>query len=263
MCHNPVISNLAMQQFLEKLGFFGIFDSLDGRDALTQRGASRAITILGIFGHAIIVMSLIDFVVAILPPQAQNPVWELETINSLMGQVWFLFVGMAMVLISYLIRYYLDREASIPMLELVAFKFTRWLMLFIAIVCLLMPPLIIVDTVRVNRINTGQIDQTANTQLAQLAQVESQLAQVSNLNQLQSLLPGNVSFTAGASLDSVKQELRNNLASQKQQIPEQAKQLKGQKRFNLMEAGFRNIMAALIASFALFVYFWRTRGFVE
>ncbi len=253
----------AIQRFFENFDLFGIFGTLGSRDALTPFGASRVTTLLGIFGHAIVVMSLIDFVVVIVPPQAQNPVWELDTINLLMGQIWFFLVGVALVLISYLIRYYLDREASIPVLELVLFKFTRWLILFIAIVCLLMLPLIVVDTVRVNRINTSQIDEATNNQLAQLSQAESQLAQVNDLNQLQTLLPSNATVPPGASLADLKQELQTNLAKQKQRVSDEAAKVQGQKRFNLLKTSTRNILAAIIATFCLFALFWRTRGFVD
>ncbi len=252
-----------IRRFFRKLDFFSLFGVLGTRDSFRAIGASRASSVLGTFGHAIILMSLIDFVAAIIPPQVQNPVWELETINLLIGQIWFFLVGFALVLTSYLIRYYLDREARIPVLELTLFKFSRWLVLFIAVVCLLMPPLIIVDTVRVHRINTSQIGEATQNQLAQLSQVESQLEQVENIDQLQSLLPDNVSFPAGASLPNLKQQLRSSLASQKTQVSEQGAKLIGDKRFNLLETGFRNVMAALIASFCLFAFFWRTREFVD
>lgn len=250
-------------RFLKEIDFFNLFGVLRTGESFRPIGATRASSVLGIFGHAIILMSLIDFVAAIIPPQAQNPVWELETINLLMGQIWFFLVGFALVLTSYLIRYYLAKEADIPALELTLFKFSRWLVLFIAVVCLLMPPLIIVDTFRVNSINTSQIGEATQGQVAQLSQAESQLEQVTNINQLQSLLPGNVSFPAGASLPDLKQQLRSTLASQKKQVSEQGAKLMADKRFNLLETGFRNVMAAVIASFCLFAFFWRTRDFVD
>ncbi|MFM1842586.1 MAG: hypothetical protein RLZZ490_1322 [Cyanobacteriota bacterium] len=242
---------------------FSIFGSQGSRQAFRKVGVSRATTILGVFGHLIILMSLVDFVVVIIPPQAQNPVWELETINLLMSQVWFFFAGFALVIISYLVRFYLDGEANILTVELIWFKFLRWVVLFMAIVCVLMPPLIVVDTIRVNNLNNRQIDQTRQNQLAQLSQIENQLPQVQDLNELRYLLPSGSNFSPGLSLSQVKQEIQNNLTTQKERISTESAKLQAQKRFTLFKSSIRNVIASLLSFLGTFLLFWRTRQFID
>lgn len=251
-----------IDQFLENV-VFRIFGSQGSQEAFSTDWISRATTILGLFGHFIILTSLIDCVVAIIPPQSQNPVWELNTINLLMGQVWFFFMGFALVIISYIVRFYLDSETDIPTIELMWFKFLRWVVLFVAIVCVLMPPLIVVDTIRVNRINNQKIEQDRQSQLAQLEQLENQLALVQDLNRLRSLLPSGTNFSPDASLPQVKQELQATLADQKQQVSKESARVQSQKRFTLLKLSVRNVLASFFAFLGAFFLFWRTRKFTD
>ncbi|MFM7579854.1 MAG: hypothetical protein ACKO5Q_23355, partial [Microcystaceae cyanobacterium] len=74
---------------------------------------------------------------------------------------------------------------------------------------------------------------------------------------------GNITIPAGASLDDLKKELQGNLAAQKQQVSYQSAQIKKQKSFTLFKTSTRNFIAAIISSFCLFAFFWRTWGFIE
>jgi hypothetical protein len=116
--HHPVMDRIRfiVDQFLENLAF-RLFGSQGSQEVFSTDWISRATTILSVFGYIITLMSLIDLVATIIPPQSQNPVWELGTINLLMGQIWFFFMGFALVIMSYIVRFYLDSEADIPTID--------------------------------------------------------------------------------------------------------------------------------------------------
>ncbi|MFN5513166.1 MAG: HpsJ family protein [Cyanobacteriota bacterium] len=250
----------AIQDFFQYTDFLAPFRRHEIELAITDRSPSRLIAILGFFGYLITLMSIIDFIYAVIPPQVQNPVWELATMNLLLAQVWFFFVGFGLILASYILRYHFYPQSGLRGWELALFKGFRWLVLFLAVVCLLMTPLIFVDTLRVHRINTLQVKDASQSQLAQLTEAERRLETVTDLSQLQALLGPNASALQGRSLGEVKAQLQANIKTQKTQIAERAQAAHREKRTNLLKSSSRNVIAALIASLGFLFMFWKTAG---
>jgi hypothetical protein len=250
----------AIQYFFAYTDFLAPFRPYRIELAITDRSPSRLIAILGFFGYLITAMNLVDFIYAVIPPQAQNPVWELATMNLLLAQVWFFFVGFGLILISYVLRYHFYPQSGLRSWELGLFKGFRWLALFLAVVCLLMTPLLFVDTLRVHRLNSQQIQDASQRQLAPLTEAEQRLDNLTDLSQLQGLLGPNAPSLAGRSLGEVKAQLQASIKSQKAQISEQAQTAHREKRTNLLKSSSRNVMAALIASLGFLFMFWKTAG---
>jgi hypothetical protein len=250
----------AIQNFFEYTDFLAPIRRHNVELAINDRSPSRLIAILGFFGYLITVMNLIDCIYALIPPQAQNPVWELATINLLMAQVWFFFVGFGLILTSYVLRYHFYPGSGLRGVELGLFKSFRWLALFLGVVCLLMTPLIFVDTLRVHRLNSAQIQEASQRQLAQLTEAEQRLSNVTDLSQLQGLLGANAPAISGRSVGEVKAQLQASIKTQKEQIAQQAQTAQREKRTNLLKTSSRNVIAALIATLCFFFMFWKTAG---
>jgi hypothetical protein len=204
-------------------------------------------------------INLIDFVYAAIPLQVQNPLWELATINLMLANVWFFFVAFSLILVSYVLRYRLYRQSDIQGWELILFRGFRWLAVLISVLCLLMAPLILVDTQRVNLINNLQIDEASKGQLAQLTEAERRLGEVSDLSQLRGLLGQNASIPEGSSLADQKARLQADLRSRQDQVAQQAQTARRERKFALLKSSSRNFLAALVAAFGLGFMVWNTR----
>ncbi|MFN5516499.1 MAG: HpsJ family protein [Cyanobacteriota bacterium] len=224
----------------------------------SARDSSRFIVILGFFGYFITLMNLIDCIYVLIPPQIQNPVWELATINTLLSQVWFFLVGFGLILTSYILRYHFYPESKIRGFEIVLFRWLRWLILSISVICLLIIPLIVFDTIRVHRINTLQIKDSTQQRLNQLTEAEQRLERTTNLSQLQSLVRSDLPIDLDNSFTAVKAKLQNSLRSQKEQVLRQSEISQADKKTNLLKSSSRNVIAALIAFSTLFFMFWKT-----
>jgi hypothetical protein len=70
-------------------------------------------------------MNLVDFIYAVIPPQLQNPVWELAAMNLMLAHVWFFFVAFGLVLTSYIPRYYFYPQSGVWGWELGLFRTFR------------------------------------------------------------------------------------------------------------------------------------------
>lgn len=247
-----------IQDFFEYRDFLAPFRWRPIELAIAEQAPSQLISILGCFGYLLALMSLVDFIYAVIPPQAQNPVWELAAMNLMLAHVWFFFVAFGLILTSYILRYCLYPQSGVRGWELAFFKSFRWLALFLAVVCLLMAPLIVVDTLRVKRINNLQISEASRSQLAQLTEAERRLGQISDLSQLRGLLGQNAPALEGSSLGEIKARFQTNLQTKKAQIAQQAQTTQSEKRTTLLKSSSRNFLAALVASFGLGFMVWKT-----
>lgn len=135
-------------------------------DSSTQ---NRSVYRLRWVGYGLLVFFLIDTLQALIPPKFGDPVWDIQTIGSLVERVVVPLLGLAMVFFGE----YFDRSKLEPIL----LKVLSWLCLLMAIVFFLMAPLSIVSATRINNRASATATQQLQAGIAQLEQIEKEINQ--------------------------------------------------------------------------------------
>ena len=189
-------------------------------------------------GYGLLVLALLDLIEILIPPQLTNPTWEFQTIGSIVERIPVPLLGL--VLIFY------GEAAFRGKFEQFIVKILSWLSLVFGIFLLLLVPLGISDTVRINNQNTSQLSAQYNQQVSRVEQLEEQLNQATP-QQLNNFLQ-----RRGVS----ENQLFSQIEEAKQAARSQYEQTKAQQRRSLLENSFKWNIGALISG-ALFVYIWR------
>lgn len=207
-------------------------------------------------GYGLLVLSLLDIIATFTPPNFLNPVWELQTIGALVERVPVPLLGLALI--------FFGEEYDRGNLEDLLLKFLSWLCLLLSLLFLLMIPLGIVNTVKINNQNNQQITQQAGQQLSQLQQVEERLNKgtpedLKNLaNELTRL--GVQANTQNPT--ELKQQILSRIDPAKQQLQSQSKAVQSNQRLVLLKNSVKWILGALISS-VLFFTIWKGTGWAR
>lgn len=204
---------------------------------------NRSVYRLRWVGYGLLIFALIDAIVVLTPLQLTNPVWELQAIGTLVERVAVPLLGLALVFFGE----FLDRRPG----ERIPLAILSWLCLLLAILYLMMIPLGILDT---NRLNNQQ-EQQFKDQLAKIQQFESQLNQSGqeDLKKLASQLT-----QLGIAVDNQNpDQLKNNIIARLNLVREKGQADRDAQRSTLFKGAIRTGLGALVAS-VLFFTMWRT-----
>ncbi len=200
-------------------------------------------------GYGLLLFALVDTVQLFYPPDLTNPVWELQTMGALVERLPVSLLGLVMVFFA--------EDYNRKRLEYLLLKIVSWLSLLLAIGSLLLLPLGINNTLRINKDNNQRIEAQAQQRLAELEQIENQVGQGStedlrNLaEQLNSLgLPVDTSKT-----QELKSEILSRIESRKKVLPAQTEATRKNQLRVLLKNSVKWNFGALIGS-VLFLYIW-------
>jgi predicted PurR-regulated permease PerM len=201
-------------------------------------------------GYGLLILSVLDTIVVLIPANFGNRLWELQTIGAIVERVPVPLLAMALIFFG---EGY-DRRS----LENLFLKLLSWVCLLLGLVFLLMLPLGIFGTINVNNQNNQQIDTQANQQLAQLQQVEQRLTKGSpedlrnlagELNRLG--VPANTENP-----QQMKDQILSRITPAKDQLQKQKAAVQSNQRLTLFKNSFKWLLGALISS-VLFFTLWR------
>ncbi|HLO52124.1 MAG TPA: HpsJ family protein [Kamptonema sp.] len=201
-------------------------------------------------GYGLLVLSLLDIIATFTPPNFLNPVWELQTIGALVERVPVPLLGLALIFFGE------DYDRSEK--EDLVLKFLSWLCLLLALVFVLMIPLGIVNTLKINNQNNQQITQQAGQQLSQLKQVEERLTKGSpeDLKNLANELTRLGVQANTQNPEELKKQILSRIDPAKQQLENQSKAVQSNQRLVLLKNSVKWILGALISS-VLFFTIWK------
>jgi hypothetical protein len=141
-------------------------------------------------------------------------------------------------------------------------KFLSWFTLVIGILYLLMVPLGLLNTIRINEINSSQVLSQVDKQVSQIKAVQTQLQTVSNEAQMQELLQalqkGGLAITPkpGESIETIKKDLSSFMTGAKEKMENQAKEARSNQQFALFKSSIKWNLGAVIAG-VWFIGIWR------
>lgn len=201
-------------------------------------------------GYGLLVLALFDVIATLTPPNFLNPVWELQTIGALVERVPVPLLGLALI--------FFGEEIDRTNLEDILLKVLSWLCLLLALLFLLMIPLGIVNTVKINSQNTQQISQQANQQLAQLQQVEERLNR-GTPDELRTLATelGRLGVQVNNQRpEELKTQILSRIPTAREQLQNQKQTVESNQRLVLLKNSVKWLLGALISS-VLFFILWR------
>lgn len=205
---------------------------------------------LRLVGYGLLLFALADTLLVFYPPQFTNAAWELQTMGAVVERLPVPLLGLVMVFFGE------DYERN--RLEDIFLKIVSWFSLLLAIAFLLLLPLGINNTLRINAENNQGIQAQAQQRQAELEAVETQVNQ-SSTGDLQNLalelnrmgLPVDTANT-----QALKSDILARVATAKEQLPGQTQAARNSQRQVLLKNSFKWNLGALIGSI-LFFYIWR------
>lgn len=218
---------------------------------MAESSQNRSVYRLRWVGYGLLILALIDAIVIFIPPGFTNPAWELQTIGQLVERVVVPLLGFALVFFG---EFY-DRVGS----EKIALKILSWLCLLLTVLFLLMVPLGVLDTLRVNGATEQQVKQQVDQRLGALKQIEDRLNQ-NRPEDLQALATQLKS--QGIPVDTSNPEkLRADVLARAKAVREQTQQQAREGVAGQQQTLFKNSVkwniGALIAS-VLFFILWKS-----
>lgn len=217
----------------------------------------KFLSILRWCGYGFLLMAGFDILQSLIPLGFTNPLWEMSTMSSFVERVPIPILGFLLVFWGE------DKERRIW--EEKFLKFLPWLCLILGTVFLLMLPLTIINTWRINQANTLQIEQKLQQEERQIRQLEGQVNQV-NLEQLKAIASQLKTVGIEINNDQPEPQLRENILAQitkaKNQMPDRAAALKNNQIFDLLKKSLKLFLGALISG-VLYLQIWRSSSWVN
>jgi hypothetical protein len=206
-------------------------------------------------GYGLLVLALFDFVNILVPLRLMNPRWEMQTIGALVERVPVPLLGLMLVFYG---------ETSFRKKWEIAFlKVLSWASLLVGVLFLLLIPLVVVNTVRIDKQITYQSSTQVSQQLSGLQQLENQVNKGTDkdINVLATRL------NQGRQVD-VKdpQELKSRLLSEismaKKTIQPQTTAALADGRLALLKNSIKWLLGSLVSG-VLFIYIWANTGWTR
>ncbi|MBW4633262.1 MAG: HpsJ family protein [Iphinoe sp. HA4291-MV1] len=212
--------------------------------AFSQQGS---MAILRTLGYGLLLFALFDIIEIFLPPNFMNPVWEFQTIGTLVERVPVPLIGLVLVFFGEL--------HSRTKWEIHILKFLSWLTLLFGILFFLMIPLGLVSTIRLNNQNEAQIKTLSTQHISQAEKLEQQVSQASP-EQIGNFLKSQGRKIDGQNPQELKEQLLSNVSKAKQQIKSQAQATQSLRGLNLIKTSAKWNLGAVVAG-TLLISIWK------
>lgn len=211
----------------------------------------RSVALFRLAGYGLLLLSLFDYINIFTPPRFTNSVWEFQVMGEMVEKMPVPLIGLAFV--------FFGKDAYRKDVEDIVLKFLSWIALLLGIFFLLLIPLGINNTLRINNLNNFQINSQLNQGLNQLQQINDKLSSATSDDEINNALRN---FNFQGRLPDVKnsQELRtrvlSDLSNAKNQLQTQVETNRMNQKISLVKNSVKWNLGALIAG-ALFIYVWK------
>ncbi|AFZ45592.1 hypothetical protein PCC7418_3480 [Halothece sp. PCC 7418] len=206
--------------------------------------------LLNWLGYILVLASALDYFLIIYPPKLTNPEWELQAIKSLVSNSWFFLLGLILV--------FLPTRIYIRRLEVNFLIFLRSLTLCLGIFYILLIPLGVINTYRINTDTFAEISSEKIERQQQLDRLENAVrTQQIDPNQLQRVGEA-LGLQENPNSENIKRALIQEIEAQKQQVQERATKQKEERFRKLFRQSVRTHFGALLISVFLIRLWWET-----
>ncbi len=221
-----------------------------------EASLSKSINLFRLFGYGLLVLAVFDLVVMMIPFQGLNPEWEFQTFGQIVEKTVIPLLAFVFIFAGY--------EKHRSAWELPVLRILSWLCLAQAVVLVLLVPLGVINTYRVNNLNSDRVVIQLEQQRVQIQQAREQLQQASTVESLTPLLQA--SGVAGAAPNAPVADLKNDLSTSltqaQSQLDSTALALRSRQRLDLLKTAIKWCLGALVSA-ALFYCLWQASSWVR
>lgn len=209
--------------------------------------SGRSARALRCVGYGLLLLSLLDWIVIVFPPQLMDPAWEFQTIGALVERVPVPLIGLAMVFYG---EFQQRSRWESPTL-----KGLSWLSFALGLLFFALVPLGVIDTSRLLEQSDRQLANSYEQQLAQVKQVEERLSktepsEINKFLQDQGVDPGKLTP------EDVRKQALGEIQAAKGRSQIQLEAEKKNRLRSLLENSVKWNLGAAIGG-TCFVYLWR------
>ncbi len=201
-------------------------------------------------GYGLLLFVLCDLIDIIFPPHIMDPVWEFQTIGAVVERV-------PLPLLALVLVFYKEANGRARW-EPTVLKLLSWASLLVGVLFLLLIPICVSNTFRINNLNNNRINTQTTEQMSEIRQIQEQLDKATT-NDLESLL-ARINAQGGSPDIKNPQELKSRLLTEvdksERTLKTQAKATQKTKGRQLIKSSVKWNIGALIAG-DLFIRIWQ------
>lgn len=196
-------------------------------------------------GYGLLVLSIIDIIDIFVPSLFTNPAWEFQVVRNLVERVPVPLIGAVLVF---------SGEKSLRI-----FKSLSWACLVAGLLFILLIPLGLSASVRIDQQSSQQLSAQVSQQTTQLQQLEAILNKATTPAEIQSILTrlnpqGGV--VSAQNLPQIKNQLLSRIAEGQRQIKAQAADSRANAQRLLVKNAVKSLLGALVSG-AIFILLWQ------
>jgi hypothetical protein len=218
---------------------------------VTAAIGQRSFATFRLIGYTLLLLSLLDYVTILLPPQLTNIAWEFQAIGQMVDHVWALLLGLVFVFLY-------GQNTIINIRQMSILKLLSWMSLLIGIIYILLVPLGINNSLTLYKGINNQFTTQETQQQEQLQKINEKLNLTDSPEQLHNLAKNLRIENESAPSQSTKElktKISQRIETAVQDAKISAKATKGQQIKNLIKEALRINLGALISG-VCFITFW-------
>lgn len=198
-----------------------------------------------IVGYALLALSLFDIIDIFVPARFIDPTWEFQMVSNLVERVPVPLLGLVFVFCG-------ETNQRI-------FKFLSWACLIVGVLFLLLVPLGISSTWRINQQNQQQVTTQLTRKTAQLKQLQEQLSLANTADELRNILSRVNPQSPPPQINNpqqAKNQLLAGIAQTENKLKIQAETNQSNASFTLVKNALKSNLGALVSG-VVFLSIWR------
>lgn len=209
--------------------------------------------ILRLVGYGLLLMAMVDVLFLLIPVQLMNPIWEFETIGTIIERLPIPLLGFVLV--------FYGKQSDRAPIEAMLLKTLSWFALAIAICLLLTIPLNINNGFRIYYQQTAQFNTQMVAQKDLLQQYQEQFKSIDTKKDLETILQQQskeaIKLPDSVNTVELKTDILEKLQTKQQAITSQVNTFKTNKRSTMLKQCLRWILGSLIGA-VLFFLIWKS-----
>ena len=214
--------------------------------------------ILRLVGYGLLLMTVIDVVFLLIPPQLINTLWQFQTMGAIVERAPVALLGMVLV--------YFGEKSDRTAIETSMLRGLSWFCLLVAILLMLMIPWNISNGLQIYHQHNATADAQFGNQKETIRQFKEQLEAANSKAEIGAILQQQaqqkVNIPDSVNTQKLKTDIIANLQNNQDSITNQEQAFRAQKRTLLLKQGLKWNLGALIASI-LFFLIWKSTAWAR
>ncbi|MDJ0796872.1 MAG: HpsJ family protein [Calothrix sp. MO_167.B12] len=208
-------------------------------------------SVFRLVGYVLLTLAFVDFVNILLPFKFTNPVWEFQMIGALVEHAPVPLIGLMFVFVG--------ERNNRNQAEIHFLKFLSWAALVVGILFLLLLPLGLKNTWRIDSKNNQQIISQSAQKLSPIQELKKQLNNAQTNQEINTIFKslnqqGNTPKLNNS--QQIKSEVIAKITQIENKVTSQLKQVRSNTRRELLRKSIKWNVGAIICAFA-FIWIWR------